>query len=275
MEQVPIRVTYHRQKSSTARIRGGQIHLRISNLVSRREQERHVAELTEKMMEAWGRLGDARERVSLKGVFDEVREMSEISEMSDIHGMKDSKDLKDLKEGEDEDKDEGGRLRFKVGVYPGVLRMSTGVEYKVKIKKGKNRKVKIEKIGTQLLVIQPVDQDFDVEEAEKVLWTFLAKDQVSVLEDRLNELREGWIGEEFSVLKLKQVMTRWGSCDKRRGIIMLSVKLLFMDAKLLDYVCVHELAHLRHANHSDLFWDLVSQKMPDWKIQRKRMRGFE
>jgi hypothetical protein len=212
MEQVPVRITYHRQKSSTGRIRGGQIHLRISNLVSRREQARHVEELTEKMVESWGRLGDAKERISLASVFDEIHGRSEMlgikehKEYNEFKEAKDSKDFKDLKERE-------------VGVYPGLLRMSTGVEYKVKIKKGKNRKVKIEKMGNQLVVVQPVDRVFDADEAEKVLWTFLAKDQVSVLEDRLNGLREGWIHEEFSVLKLKQVMTRWGSCEKRRWFL--------------------------------------------------------
>ncbi len=275
MEQVPVRITYHRQKSSTARIRGGQIHLRISNLVSRGEQAKHVEELTEKMMEAWGRLGDTRELVSLRGVFEKVssdKGQGPSEENEDRNELKDLKDLKEPKEG-----DLGGILRFKerVGVYPGVLRMSTGVEYEVKLRKVQGKRAKVQKIGSVVNVLWPIDREFDVDDAEKCLWTFLAKDQVGVLVDRMNELRQGWIHEEFSVLKLKQVMTRWGSCEKQRGIIMLSVKLLFMDPKLLDYVCVHELAHLRHANHSDLFWDVVSEKMPDWRVQRKRLRGFE
>ena len=62
---------------------------------------------------------------------------------------------------------------------------------------------------------------------------------------------------------------------KRERVIMLSTKLLLVEQKLLDYVCVHELAHLKYADHSDLFWDLVSQKMPDWKVQRRKLRKYE
>ena len=52
-------------------------------------------------------------------------------------------------------------------------------------------------------------------------------------------------------------------------------KLLLVEPKLLEYVCVHELAHLKYSDHSDLFWDLVSQKVPSFQIQRKRLRGLE
>jgi len=117
--------------------------------------------------------------------------------------------------------------------------------------------------------------EFEADLAEAALWKFLVKDQIPYLKLRLNQLREGWLEEEFDLVKMKMVMTRWGSCDKQRGIIMLSAKLLLVEPKLLNYVCVHELAHLRYANHSDLFWDLVERKMPDWKVQRKRLKQYE
>lgn len=263
-EHLSVRVSYHRQKSSTGRIRGGQIHLRISNLISRREQERHIQELTEKMMEAWGELGDSRERVSLEEVFGESLES---------FGSFGDESAGGRLRIEEKDEDQG--IRKSVGVWPGLLRMSTGVQYEVKVRKVQRMSAKVQKIGSILHVLWPIDQKFCSKKAAEALWQFLMKDQVPVLVVYLDELREGWIEERFSQVKLKQVMSRWGSCDKGEGVIMLSVKLLFMDRKLLEYVCVHELAHLRHANHGDLFWDLVERKMPDWKVQRKRLRNFE
>lgn len=121
----------------------------------------------------------------------------------------------------------------------------------------------------------PIERIFDREEAEETLWQFLMKDQLLLLKQRLDELAEGWIEERCKNVRLRMAMSRWGSCDRRSGTIMLSVKLLLVEPKLLDYVCVHELAHLKYADHSDLFWELVERRMPEWKMVRKRLRYYE
>ncbi|MDF2379817.1 MAG: M48 family metallopeptidase [Candidatus Gracilibacteria bacterium] len=248
MDTVPVSITYHKQKSSTARIRDGKIVLRISNLVSRREQQRHIDHLTEKMMGVWDKQ-EKKVKLSLEPV---LRELAN-------HGER------------------GGDLEDVGNLEKGVeLLLSTGVAYFLLLKRADVKKTKVQKIGQKVMLLVPVeDEGLDLDMAEEALWKFLVKDQVKVLEQRLDDLREGWLEEEFSKLTLKKVMTRWGSCEKRRGLIMLSVKLLLVEPKLLDYVCVHELAHLRHANHADLFWELVESKMPDWKVQRKRLREYE
>lgn len=56
--------------------------------------------------------------------------------------------------------------------------------------------------------------------------------------------------------------TRWGSCTPESGRIRLSRELLHLPAYVVDYVIVHELAHLIEANHSDRFWQLV-QRFPE------------
>lgn len=156
------------------------------------------------------------------------------------------------------------------------LRLSTGSEFQVQAKKADVTCYSITRIGHQLIVRQPVDvNENDERLIQALIQRFLMKDQQRALSERLRALSEGWIEERFSRVRLRDAMTRWGSCNKKTGVIMLSVKLLFMDPKLLDYVCVHELAHLKYADHSDLFWDLVSRKMPDWKVQRKRLRLLE
>lgn len=58
--------------------------------------------------------------------------------------------------------------------------------------------------------------------------------------------------------------TRWASCSSR-GTISLNYKLLFLPPALVDHVLLHELAHTRHLNHSQRFWDLLARLDPHWR----------
>lgn len=75
-------------------------------------------------------------------------------------------------------------------------------------------------------------------------------------------------------VKINSAKTRWGSCN-RKGGINFTYRLLFVPEELIDYVVVHELAHLKEMNHSDRFWSVVGQTMPDYKARRKRLREYE
>ncbi len=68
--------------------------------------------------------------------------------------------------------------------------------------------------------------------------------------------------------------TRWGSCSDRNHL-SLNRYLLILPDRLIDYVIVHELIHIRHKNHSKRFWEHVAQFTPDWKEDRKALRTFE
>ncbi len=58
--------------------------------------------------------------------------------------------------------------------------------------------------------------------------------------------------------------TRWASCSSQKDI-SLNYKLLFLPRPLVHYVLIHELCHTVHMNHSDQFWALVAEKLPDYK----------
>ena len=66
----------------------------------------------------------------------------------------------------------------------------------------------------------------------------------------------------------------WGSCSPR-GHLRFSWRVMMLEPSLIDYIVVHELAHLRVPNHSPSFWELVSQVLPDVAQRRKRLRGAE
>lgn len=73
-------------------------------------------------------------------------------------------------------------------------------------------------------------------------------------------------------IRLSNARTRWGSCHPD-GRILLNWRLVQMPLRLIDYVIVHELAHLREMNHSFRFWRIVARVFPDYPALRKEIRG--
>jgi predicted metal-dependent hydrolase len=64
--------------------------------------------------------------------------------------------------------------------------------------------------------------------------------------------------------------TRWGSCNMRREV-RLAWRLVKAPPDLVDYVICHELAHLRHMNHSRSFWSEVERQCPDYRRLRAEL----
>ena len=69
---------------------------------------------------------------------------------------------------------------------------------------------------------------------------------------------------------LSSAMGRWGSCNTRREV-RLAWRLMKARRELIDYVVCHELAHLRHMNHSAAFWAEVERQCPDYRRLRSEL----
>ncbi|MEA4909157.1 MAG: SprT family zinc-dependent metalloprotease [Anaerolineaceae bacterium] len=72
-------------------------------------------------------------------------------------------------------------------------------------------------------------------------------------------------------VRLSGARTRWGSCSAR-GQINLNWRLVMAPPEVLDYVIVHELAHLKVRNHSKTFWALVESWLPGYAVQRRWLK---
>ena len=79
------------------------------------------------------------------------------------------------------------------------------------------------------------------------------------------------LGVATPLLRLTSARTRWGSCNQR-GEIRLHWRLLQAPPAILDYVIVHELAHILELNHSPRFWAHVERAYPDWRTAREYLR---
>jgi predicted metal-dependent hydrolase len=74
-------------------------------------------------------------------------------------------------------------------------------------------------------------------------------------------------GFEYQRIRITSARTRWGSCSTR-GTLSFTWRLVMAPEDMIDYVIVHELAHLRIHNHSREFWTQVGLIMPDYKEKR-------
>lgn len=79
------------------------------------------------------------------------------------------------------------------------------------------------------------------------------------------------LGVQPRAIKIRHYKSRWGSCN-HRGELQFNWLLMMAPATVVDYVVVHELAHLRHFNHSAAFWQLVASVMPDYTVRRQWLK---
>lgn len=80
-------------------------------------------------------------------------------------------------------------------------------------------------------------------------------------------------GLKYGAFALTNARTKWGSCDDN-GNIMLNWRLAMLDAKLVEYVIVHELSHTKHHNHGAEFWAEVQKHLPEYKSLKRRLKAF-
>lgn len=77
--------------------------------------------------------------------------------------------------------------------------------------------------------------------------------------------------EEVSVLELKN---RWASCSAKRPKLNFHWKVMMAPLTVVDYLIVHELAHLKFAKHDAPFWNEVDKVMPDYEKQKEWLKSF-
>ncbi len=78
-------------------------------------------------------------------------------------------------------------------------------------------------------------------------------------------------GFSYRAITIRNQRTCWGSCSRKKTLSF-NYKLIFLPARVQEYVVVHELCHLREMNHSPKFWTLVSQIIPDYTERRRELR---
>lgn len=121
---------------------------------------------------------------------------------------------------------------------------------------------------------QPVSRDI----AHKALTGWLTHKAKETFPDIVNQYLNRLVPYNLSIntLYIRPMTSRWGTCHKVKQVVTLNSYLMQEPMPFIEYVVLHELCHLKHANHSKRFYDFVAQFMPDWQERRKmRNRNIE
>lgn len=144
---------------------------------------------------------------------------------------------------------------------------------------GENLRLKVEEAEQEevytdgvYLFLKVRDTD-DFCHKESMIADWLREYQITVFQELIDEvyLLFGKYGVPYPQLKIRNMTSRWGSCQTKKGIITLNSQLIKFPRRCIAYVAVHEFAHFIHPNHSPAFWDFVAMIMPDWKERRKEL----
>ncbi len=107
-------------------------------------------------------------------------------------------------------------------------------------------------------------------DAGRVLEKALRAKALSLFRERIEHFA-ALLGVAVPALALSSARTRWGSCSSRSGV-RLNWRLVHFSPRIVDYVVVHELAHLREMNHGKRFWALVASVFPDYRELREALK---
>jgi len=111
------------------------------------------------------------------------------------------------------------------------------------------------------------------EAEKKKLISFYKKQAGEIIPERV-EYFARLIGKRPTEVRIGYAKKSWGSCTAY-GKLTFSWRLMMASPGAIDYVVVHELAHLKHLNHSKAFWSIVERIMPDYKERRKELQQLQ
>lgn len=106
------------------------------------------------------------------------------------------------------------------------------------------------------------------------LWKLLSISLERETARYVREVNQRTLKVRIQSISLKCMRSRWGRCS-HGGHIALSTPLLFTTKEILEYVIIHELAHVQHMNHSKAFWNVVEKHCKEYKEQLSEIRKFK
>ena len=99
----------------------------------------------------------------------------------------------------------------------------------------------------------------------------ILKEQAQALAEEKVKYFNRFYNFSYNSIFIKNQKTRWGSCSKQ-GNLNFNYKIVLLPEQLVDYLVVHEICHLGEFNHSQNFWNLVGEVLPDYKNLRIQLK---
>ena len=97
------------------------------------------------------------------------------------------------------------------------------------------------------------------------------------LKQKLPAYIEKWqsiIGVKAESVRVKNMLTKWGTCNTKAKRIWINLQLAKKPIECLEYVVVHELMHLIEKTHNSVFIDYIDKFLPDWRVTKDKLNNF-
>ena len=134
-------------------------------------------------------------------------------------------------------------------------------------------------VGVAEVVLRPglrlelhISADASLARRERVLKAWYREK----LKARVPTLLEKWqplLGVEAVAWGIRKMKTRWGTCNVEARRIWLNLELAHKLPQCLEYILVHELAHLIERTHNDRFVALMNRHLPQWRLRRQQLNA--
>ena len=145
-----------------------------------------------------------------------------------------------------------------------------GEEYTLIVSEAEKKpEVTIDRSGNIIMTVRPGSDQITRERVMREWYRARLKEKIPAYIQKY-EIRLGVKAKEWSVKKMK---TRWGTCNIRASRIWLNLELAKKKEICLEYVVLHELAHLIERYHNKRFKAILSREMPEWRSIEKLMNG--
>jgi predicted metal-dependent hydrolase len=109
-----------------------------------------------------------------------------------------------------------------------------------------------------------------IRSAAEQIYRMLAKREIPA---KVSEFAKR-MGVEPIAVKISGARTRWGSCSDK-GSLNFSWRLMMAEDSVIDYIVVHELAHITEMNHSERFWKIVGKILPDYRASIVKLKQLQ
>ena len=100
------------------------------------------------------------------------------------------------------------------------------------------------------------------------------REQLRALVPPMLEKWQAVLGVQVADWGIKRMKTKWGSCNPEARRIWLNLELVKKPVQCIEYIVVHELAHLLERRHDERFAALMDEAMPNWRLRRNELNAL-
>lgn len=160
------------------------------------------------------------------------------------------------------------KKKFKLGDSLNIL----GKAYKLEISNHNKKQVSLDLYDDKLVCYIPskISESEQVDLIEKAYDKLIMKIANKKIPEEMDKICS-IVGLKPKELKIRNFKRAWGNCSSKK-VISINKDLCKYSIDAIDYVCLHEICHLRYMNHSKDFWNMVRTYMPNYKQIEKELK---